>query len=307
MARRNSARRDKSSLGRAEFSQPPGRVVAHPMSGWLASRSLLHQSRAREFAATGSLRPGLSAPRFSSRSPLAASMAPGSTAVSIRLTEPVLFLTGGTEAERARARRRRAIGTPLRTPANSRPGSRAPSPPPGISAIVEGNYVPPFVAPSPAWGAAGRNMSPAPGAAAGGSRSASRTRVTEGTTTGSGSAEEAAAADEPPPALLRGLLTLTLAKPSRIRNISVKLKGVARTDWPEGASVVHVAELTGCQELARVGSMSWKKRCSSPSRGRSSPLRTSRMSDGRRPSGQACVRRERGMDEVERARVGRPA
>jgi hypothetical protein len=44
-----------------------------------------------------------------------------------------------------------------------------------------------------------------------------------------------AALDEPPPALLRGLLTVTLSKPSRIKDISVRLKGVARTDWPEGA------------------------------------------------------------------------
>ncbi|BGP13827.1 hypothetical protein JCM10213v2_001765 [Rhodosporidiobolus nylandii] len=40
--------------------------------------------------------------------------------------------------------------------------------------------------------------------------------------------------DEPPPALLRGLLTVTLSKPSRIKEISVRLKGIARTDWPEG-------------------------------------------------------------------------
>lgn len=44
-----------------------------------------------------------------------------------------------------------------------------------------------------------------------------------------------AALDEPAPALLRGLLTVTLSKPSRIKDISVRLKGVARTDWPEGA------------------------------------------------------------------------
>lgn len=59
--------------------------------------------------------------------------------------------------------------------------------------------------------------------------------MTEGTTTGGGTREEAEAADEPPPAMLRGLLTLTLAKPSRIRDISIRLRGIAKTDWPEGA------------------------------------------------------------------------
>lgn len=165
-------------------------------------------------------------------------MAPGSSSVGLRLTEPVIYLTGGTEHERARARRRRVIGTPRQTPAHSppgsQPGSRAPSPPPGISAIVEGNYVPPFILPSNRGGVGARATSPSP--MRGGSRSASRARVVEGTTTGTGTSAEAEAADEPPPAMLRGLLTLTLAKPSRIRSISVKLKGTALTQWPEGLS-----------------------------------------------------------------------
>lgn len=38
----------------------------------------------------------------------------------------------------------------------------------------------------------------------------------------------------PAPAILRGLLNLHLAKPCRIRKISLKLKGMVRTDWPEG-------------------------------------------------------------------------
>ncbi|KAJ9110481.1 hypothetical protein QFC19_001607 [Naganishia cerealis] len=37
-----------------------------------------------------------------------------------------------------------------------------------------------------------------------------------------------------PPAVIRGLLTLKLMKPSRIRRIEVKLEGKARTEWPEG-------------------------------------------------------------------------
>lgn len=58
----------------------------------------------------------------------------------------------------------------------------------------------------------------------------------EPVTTGSGTAEEELLADEPPPALLRGLLTLNLSKPTRIKEINVKLKGITRTDWPEGES-----------------------------------------------------------------------
>lgn len=39
------------------------------------------------------------------------------------------------------------------------------------------------------------------------------------------------------PAMLRGLLTLRLSKPTRIRSITVKLEGKARTEWPEGRSI----------------------------------------------------------------------
>ena len=38
-----------------------------------------------------------------------------------------------------------------------------------------------------------------------------------------------------PPAMLRGLLTLRLNKPTRIRKIDIKFEGKARTEWPEGA------------------------------------------------------------------------
>jgi len=38
------------------------------------------------------------------------------------------------------------------------------------------------------------------------------------------------------PAMVRGLLTLKLHKPTRIRNISISLEGKSRTEWPEGAS-----------------------------------------------------------------------
>ncbi|OCF37134.1 cyclin binding protein [Kwoniella heveanensis CBS 569] len=36
------------------------------------------------------------------------------------------------------------------------------------------------------------------------------------------------------PAMVRGLLTLRLNKPTRIRSIAIKLEGKARTEWPEG-------------------------------------------------------------------------
>lgn len=39
-----------------------------------------------------------------------------------------------------------------------------------------------------------------------------------------------------PPAMLRGLLTLRLSKPTKIRSIAIKLTGKARTEWPEGES-----------------------------------------------------------------------
>ena len=38
-----------------------------------------------------------------------------------------------------------------------------------------------------------------------------------------------------PPALLRGLLTLKLVKPTRIKSIEVLLEGISKTDWPDGA------------------------------------------------------------------------
>ncbi|CBQ72208.1 conserved hypothetical protein [Sporisorium reilianum SRZ2] len=37
-----------------------------------------------------------------------------------------------------------------------------------------------------------------------------------------------------PPSQLRGLVTLYLPKPSKIKDITVSLKGTAKTDWPEG-------------------------------------------------------------------------
>lgn len=46
--------------------------------------------------------------------------------------------------------------------------------------------------------------------------------------------QEQAALDEPPPAMLRGILSVHLSKPTRVTEIGVRFKGTARTDWPEG-------------------------------------------------------------------------
>lgn len=174
-----------------------------------------------------------------------------------------MLLVGGPEHERARARRRRALrqttaaldaaattdvqqggGTPVTSPAPSRPGSRTSSPAPGFGrgrlpagappgGAVAGEFVPPVS--RGRSGSRNRNL--------GGSRGRSSSRAPpigpdepSTLTTGSGTADEALLADEPPPAMLRGLLTLTLTKPSRIREISVRLRGIARTEWPEGES-----------------------------------------------------------------------
>ena len=40
---------------------------------------------------------------------------------------------------------------------------------------------------------------------------------------------------EAQPAMLRGLLTLTLVKPTKISSIEITLEGKSQTAWPEGA------------------------------------------------------------------------
>ncbi|GAA5897870.1 hypothetical protein JCM6882_005100 [Rhodosporidiobolus microsporus] len=186
------------------------------------------------------------------------------SSASLRLTEPVVFLVGGLELERARARQRRAAArlnnqaptgntppaspgpssrraSPERHPAArpsslSRPGSRAASPAPRgrLGQIAQGDeFVPP--------NSRGRSHSRTRGTTPQG-RGESLSRGRDGSLVRE--MEEAqlqleqerlqAALDEPPPAMLRGLLTVTLSKPSRIKDISVRLRGIARTDWPEG-------------------------------------------------------------------------
>lgn len=55
-----------------------------------------------------------------------------------------------------------------------------------------------------------------------------------GTSTGADFRGRPQAAREGTSAVVRGLLTLRLSKPTRIRNISISLEGNARTEWPEG-------------------------------------------------------------------------
>lgn len=55
-----------------------------------------------------------------------------------------------------------------------------------------------------------------------------------GTSTGADFRGRPQPAREGTSAVIRGLLTLRLNKPTRIRNISIQLEGSARTEWPEG-------------------------------------------------------------------------
>ncbi|BGP34069.1 hypothetical protein JCM10296v2_005884 [Rhodotorula toruloides] len=193
---------------------------------------------------------------------------------SLRLTEPVVFLVGGLDYERARQRQRRATAraanaatgngtetaatspaesrnhSPARLFSNSRaaslsrPGSRAasPAPPPSRAAIPQGDdFVPPNsrgrsssrtrrVDPPPPTGPA----EPRPGEGISRGRSGSLVREMTEAQIRLREQQEHEALDEPPPAMLRGLLTVHLSKPTRVKEISVRFKGVARTDWPEG-------------------------------------------------------------------------
>ncbi|SCZ89070.1 BZ3500_MvSof-1268-A1-R1_Chr1-1g00932 [Microbotryum saponariae] len=184
-----------------------------------------------------------------------------STGVSIRLAEPYVLLVGGPELERARARRRRALRqapTPTSaqaSPSPSRTPSRAASPSHELGAVpgpgpssTRGrtggprNGDPDFIAPNARGRSSTRTRSPSVARAASLSRALAQARVASTsrpppTVAVNGQEGEAAAAehdDEPAPAMLRGLLVLHLAKATRIREISVRLRGLARTDWPEG-------------------------------------------------------------------------
>lgn len=61
--------------------------------------------------------------------------------------------------------------------------------------------------------------------------------------------QENAALDEPPPAMLRGILSVHLSKPTRIKEITIRLKGIARTDWPEGESGQESSDVASFEAL----------------------------------------------------------
>ncbi|GAA5823094.1 hypothetical protein JCM11251_007483 [Rhodosporidiobolus azoricus] len=186
------------------------------------------------------------------------------SSASLRLTEPVVFLVGGLELERARARQRRAAArlhnqaptgntppaspgpssrrnSPDRNPAArpsslSRPGSRTASPAPRgrLNQLAQGEE---FVPPNSRGRSHSRTRGTTPtgrGESLSRGRDGSLMREMEAAQIQLEQERLQAALDEPPPAMLRGLLTVTLSKPSRIKDISVRLRGIARTDWPEG-------------------------------------------------------------------------
>lgn len=221
------------------------------------------------------------------------------SSASLRLAEPVVFLVGGLDYERARQRQRRAAARAANQAANqehgvslpSRGPSRPPSPDRGTSGTRAASLSRPVSrAPSRGPSAPGsRTASPAPRGRLSQfaedfippnsrGRSHSRTRhapppaavptpssstapatptsaqsatapIPEGLNRGRSNSlvremteaqlrlqqeQEHAALDEPPPAMLRGILSVHLSKPTRIKEITIRLKGVARTDWPEG-------------------------------------------------------------------------
>jgi hypothetical protein len=48
---------------------------------------------------------------------------------------------------------------------------------------------------------------------------------------------------DPPPAVVRGLLTLKLAKPTKISSIELELQGSASTKWTQGKFLICVASV----------------------------------------------------------------
>jgi len=200
------------------------------------------------------------------------------SSASLRLTEPCIFLVGGLDWERARQRQRRAaqraanaantptnagpaasatVGSPSqsrhpspdrdrgsRAASLSRPGSRAASPAPrGRLGELAQQGTDEFVPPNSRGRSHSRTRQPTPT----GNRTHSLSRGRDGSLVRDMTdaqlalqqeRDEREDLDEPPPALLRGLLTVHLSKPTRIKEISVRFKGTARTDWPEGASLL---------------------------------------------------------------------
>ncbi|BGP50375.1 hypothetical protein JCM10450v2_006294 [Rhodotorula kratochvilovae] len=140
-------------------------------------------------------------------------------------------------------------GSPDRAPgsragSHSRPGSRTASPAPrGRLGEVAAQGADEFVPPNSRGHSHSRTRQPTPTGRDGRGESISRGRegslVRELTDAQLAlqreqEQQEQQDLDEPVPALLRGLLTVHLSKPTRVKEISVRLKGTARTDWPEG-------------------------------------------------------------------------
>ncbi|GAA5986070.1 hypothetical protein JCM10908_006394 [Rhodotorula pacifica] len=215
------------------------------------------------------------------------------SSANLRLAEPVVFLVGGLDYERARQRQRRAAaraanqaatgeagiaspspgpsrqaspergtsGTRAASLSRSRPASRAPSVPGSRAASPAprgrlAHFAEDFIPPNSRGRSHSRTRPPVaaavptpPSAAAATPNAGPSASHTESLSRGrSGSLvremtdaqirlqqeQEHAALDEPPPAMLRGILSVHLSKPTRIKEITVRFKGIARTDWPEG-------------------------------------------------------------------------
>jgi hypothetical protein len=143
----------------------------------------------------------------------------GDNSLAIRLTEPCVFLRGGTDySTSARHHRRRPAAMEQDPMAEMMVRPQAHEMPTGSDSPV------PTRPPSPPL--LGPAMSPDSAV----EHEHEREDQVVMRHQDLGHEEE----EEGPPAMLRGLLTLTLAKPTRIRKIDAKLKGFTRTEWPEG-------------------------------------------------------------------------
>ena len=135
--------------------------------------------------------------------------------VAIQLTADIVLLPDATRAT-ARARREERRRATSRSQSRGRAVARTVSP--------LGSTVAPLASSS---NSATRSASLAP-SARGESPERGRQQLIE---------EEEEDLTPPPTAFIRGLLTLTLTKPTKIRKINLRFKGVARSDWPEGVLI----------------------------------------------------------------------
>ncbi|KIS70820.1 uncharacterized protein UMAG_01968 [Mycosarcoma maydis] len=78
-----------------------------------------------------------------------------------------------------------------------------------------------------------------------------------------------------PPSQLRGLVTLYLPKPSKIKEITISLKGTAKTDWPEGIGpnrVELVEEMSIFHQVISLYNAKHDKASAAPTRRRSNSV-----------------------------------